>query len=186
MAKELGHRPSNNYYSKVNGYGGIELLKSNTDVLVLDTYVDENRVIDIYIGHNLDDYVSTQMSQVASSKGKEVVVNDQLEEDEDSDAYDPDQLDSSSDEVGKYNDSDYEQGDDDALHDKHVDKDVEFGSLGSSKDHMGDVHDNDDLQSMDNSFDELRRLHSSSDEDNDYRRIKYPIFSEIDMHNPIF
>lgn len=36
MAKELGHRPSNNYYSKVSGYGGMELLKSDVNVLMLD------------------------------------------------------------------------------------------------------------------------------------------------------
>ncbi|GMP25207.1 hypothetical protein CsSME_00002181 [Camellia sinensis var. sinensis] len=45
MAKELGHRPSNNYYSKVSGYGEMELLKSDADVLMLDTYVDKNKVI---------------------------------------------------------------------------------------------------------------------------------------------
>lgn len=105
--------------------------------------MDENRVIDVYIGHNLDDYVSTQSSQVGSSvetsKGKEVMLDIELEEDEDSDAYDPDQLDSSSDESKKYNDSDYEQDDDDALYDTHVDKDMEFGGLGNSKDVMGDV-----------------------------------------------
>ncbi|XP_028093467.1 AP2/ERF and B3 domain-containing transcription repressor RAV2-like [Camellia sinensis] len=55
MAKELRYRPSNNYYSKVSGYSGLELLKSDVDVLMLGTYVDENRVIDVYIGHNLDD-----------------------------------------------------------------------------------------------------------------------------------
>ena len=61
MAKELGHKPSNNYYNKASGYGGMELLKSNANVLMLDTYVDENG------GHNLDDNVSTQSSQVGSS-----------------------------------------------------------------------------------------------------------------------
>ncbi|XP_028065583.1 uncharacterized protein LOC114268592 [Camellia sinensis] len=190
MAKELGHMPCNNYYSKVSGYGGMELLKSDADVLVLDTYVDENRVIDVYIGHNLDDYVSTQSSQVGSSvetsKGKGIMLDVELEGDEDSDAYDPNQSDSSFDKSKKYNDTDYKQGDNDDLYDKHVDKDVEFGGLGSSKDAMGDMANNDDLQSMDNSFDKLRSLHSSFDEDSHYTRIKYPIFSESDMHNPTF
>ncbi|KAF5954972.1 hypothetical protein HYC85_007828 [Camellia sinensis] len=112
MAKELGHRLSNNFYSKVSGYGGMELLKSDANVLMLDTYVDENKVINVYIEHNLDDYVSIQSSQVGSSvetsKGKRVMLDVELEEDEDSDAYDPDQSDSSSDESEKYNDSDYE------------------------------------------------------------------------------
>ena len=58
---------------------------------------------------------------------------------------------------------------------------MEFGGLGSSKDVVGDVDDNDDLQSMDYSFDELRNIDSSSNEDRNSKRIKYPIFSEIDM-----
>ncbi|GMP78444.1 hypothetical protein CsSME_00034366 [Camellia sinensis var. sinensis] len=161
MAKEVGCTGCNIYCYKLNYCVGLELINTDEYVMRLETLVDGKGVVEVYVGClGMDGIIG---SSAKRSQRKGVLVDIQVTEEEDNDDYDPNPLDSSSsDESEKYEDSDYGFSDDDALYEANVDKELEFASVGSSKNGMAEAVD--DLQSLGSSFDELRSIDSSSDE----------------------
>ncbi|GMP92786.1 hypothetical protein CsSME_00042869 [Camellia sinensis var. sinensis] len=113
MAKEVGCTGCSIYYYKVNYCVGLELIDTDQNVMRLETLVNGNRVVKVYVGClGMDDVIGAQVNQVGStakrSQRKEVLVDIQVAEEEDSDDYDPNPSDSSSsNESKKYEDSDF-------------------------------------------------------------------------------
>ncbi|GMP99310.1 hypothetical protein CsSME_00046827 [Camellia sinensis var. sinensis] len=124
MAKEVGCIGCNIYYYKLNYCAGLELINTDEDVMRLETFVDGNRVVKVYVGClGMDGVIG---SSTKRSQRKGVLVDIHVAEEEDSDNYDPKPSDSSSsDEFEKYEDSDYGFSDDDALYKANVDKELE-------------------------------------------------------------
>ncbi|KAH7863402.1 hypothetical protein Vadar_017045 [Vaccinium darrowii] len=220
MATELGHTSSNDYYFKLNGEKRI--VKCDQDVMGLSYLVDCDNVVQVYCVCNNIDVVATQGSQIgnlsggackrkrnvgASIIGKDKFVSSglvdvQVDNEEESDEYDPD---STSSESGSDDEDFYESddgvSDDDTMFQENVDKNIEFAGLGGSMAPSGQEYASmvDGLANLDGdsdgiSSDDLKSMSgSSSDEDEDgwtgrkKAKTNYPVFNEkTDMDNPVF
>ncbi|KAH7833745.1 hypothetical protein Vadar_009318 [Vaccinium darrowii] len=140
----------------------------------------------------------TQPNKPIKGKEKAAGVNDlvdvQIDEEDDSDAYELEHETSSDDEEVFY-DSDYGFSDDDELFQQNIDADTEFDGLVEKQrpqydeDYTRAVDELVDIEGVDESSDELDSLDDSSDEEggSKKKKMKYPVFNEnTDMENPVF
>ncbi|KAH7846022.1 hypothetical protein Vadar_008846 [Vaccinium darrowii] len=183
-------------------------MKKDSDVLSMSQLVDRRRLVNVYSLAKVNaPILSTQSSQNCSGtkttktinngkrKMKEVVeveTREYIDDDSDTNEYDPDSESSNSDDE-EFNESDYELDDDDGLLDTNVEKGVQTGVSEHAyvENEVPDLGDLADLDGESEDTEEFDSGYSSSDTDDGrapkVKKKKNVIFNEkVDMVNPVF
>lgn len=195
LVEKLGYVGMINYYyvmTRKTLKKGLKMLFSDADVLDMIAQLPPSKVVDLYIEPiNPIDILQTQQSSYhgmgsTSEAGVEpAMLEDVIELGEEhidgGDEYmhlGSNSGSSSESDVSFYEDSEYEQSDDDGLYEANIDEAVEWGGFHNRKEkqpvelELGEgLDDSDDLGDV--SSDELQSVHSNSDEDGKTRYPEY-------------